>query len=397
MSFRPDDVSGGEFGTEAAVNLTLADDEQLEASIVALSARIHAAQAELALRAIEYERRRIAEERHALSTKQWLVHACRMDPREATQVLRLGGSLGGMPALMAASLSGRVPAASQRAVASLRERYREAFADHGEVVVEAATYLSPRDLRRVIRVWEEQVHPGVVGIDARAAAARRRLSLNATFDGMWALSGELDPESGHVVSTAIGAMADPGNIDPSDARTPAQRRADAVVEACRFWLDHNATAPTSGGIKPHITVTVDYDALVARAADAAGIRLDRGSTEIDGMPVTGEAIRRLACDADIVRVVTAGAGEVLDVGRSTRVVPTGMRRALDLRDRGCTWDGCDAPASWCDAHHIEHWADGGPTSLANLRLLCRRHHGVVHDEADRERRRPRSPVRPPDP
>jgi hypothetical protein len=81
-------------------------------------------------------------------------------------------------------------------------------------------------------------------------------------------------------------------------------------------------------------------------------------------------------------MVLAGDGQPLDVGRAVRTVPSAIRRALDVRDAGCTWKGCDLPPAWCDAHHIEHWADGGPTSLANLRLLCRRHHVAVHEGGD---------------
>jgi predicted restriction endonuclease len=70
--------------------------------------------------------------------------------------------------------------------------------------------------------------------------------------------------------------------------------------------------------------------------------------------------------------------EPLDVGRRTPVVSAAIRRAVILRDRHCRFPGCDRPQTWCDAHHIEHWADGGPTTLTNLLLLCRRHHGMVH-------------------
>ena len=74
------------------------------------------------------------------------------------------------------------------------------------------------------------------------------------------------------------------------------------------------------------------------------------------------------------------AGQPLDIGRATRIVPQGLRRALILRDEGCAFPGCDRPPMWCDAHHIDHWADGGPTSLCNLALLCVHHHDRVHKD-----------------
>jgi 5-methylcytosine-specific restriction protein A len=78
-------------------------------------------------------------------------------------------------------------------------------------------------------------------------------------------------------------------------------------------------------------------------------------------------------------VVLAGRSEPLDVGRRTAVVPPAIRRAVITRDRSCRFPGCGRPQSWCDAHHVTHWADGGATSVGNLLLLCRRHHRMVHE------------------
>lgn len=228
-----------------------------------------------------------------------------------------------------------------------------------------------RDLRRVVEHWRQQVDHAAAVEDTTKRHARRHLSVDRTYDDTWAVSGELDPESGHVVSTAVRSHADPGNLDPYDARTPGQRRADALTDICRYWLDHNADATvTSGGNKPHITVTVDY----ATLTDAVG-RLP----EIDGTPVALEAIRRLACDAGIIPIVLGSDSEPLDIGRRSRSIPAAIRRAVELRDGGCRWVGCDATLSWCDVHHLQHWIDGGITALVNLILLCRKHHIAVHE------------------
>jgi hypothetical protein len=88
--------------------------------------------------------------------------------------------------------------------------------------------------------------------------------------------------------------------------------------------------------------------------------------------------RRIACDASVNRVVTAGAAGPVEIGRRTPVVPAALRRAVAVRDGGCRFPGCDRPPGWCDAHHVVHWADGGPTELGNLLLLCRPHHRMVH-------------------
>jgi hypothetical protein len=94
--------------------------------------------------------------------------------------------------------------------------------------------------------------------------------------------------------------------------------------------------------------------------------------------MTSERARRWACDANVTRVITDGSSQPLDVGRKTKVVPPALRRAVAVRDGGCAFPGCHRPSSWCDAHHIRHWADGGTTSIDNLVLLCRRHHRLVH-------------------
>jgi len=95
-------------------------------------------------------------------------------------------------------------------------------------------------------------------------------------------------------------------------------------------------------------------------------------------PLSAGAVLRLACDATISPVLTAGPSEVLDLGRSVRLVSPAQRRALVVRDRGCVWPDCDRPPAFTDAHHLRHWIDGGATDLANLALVCRRHHRLVH-------------------
>jgi hypothetical protein len=95
-------------------------------------------------------------------------------------------------------------------------------------------------------------------------------------------------------------------------------------------------------------------------------------------PVEPAIARRIACDASIRRVVMAGPSEPLDVGRKTPVVPAALRRAVEMRDHHCRFPDCDRPPDWCDVHHVRHWADGGPTALPNLILLCRPHHRASH-------------------
>jgi hypothetical protein len=196
-----------------------------------------------------------------------------------------------------------------------------------------------------------------------------------TIDGLWATTATFTTEGGHIVKQAIDGIYDPGNLDAGELRSPSQRRADAVVDICSFWLNHNKDAVTSGGEKPHVTITLDYDTLTERV---------KRLPEIDGTFVTPQTVRRITCDAAIIPVVLGSEGEPLDIGRKTRTIPPALRRAIELRDERCTWPGCHAKLSWCDVHHDQHWANGGETSLTNCRLLCRRHHTATHQHEDRQ-------------
>jgi HNH endonuclease len=103
---------------------------------------------------------------------------------------------------------------------------------------------------------------------------------------------------------------------------------------------------------------------------------------LDGIGVLDAAsARRIACDCKVIPAVLGSESEPLDIGRISYTVPTAIRRALILRDGGCAFPGCDRPHQWCHAHHIQHWADGGPTELGNLVLLCGRHHRLIHHSA----------------
>jgi hypothetical protein len=184
------------------------------------------------------------------------------------------------------------------------------------------------------------------------------------------IDGRLDRVAGQVVITALDSLTDPANFDAEDTRTPAQRRADALVDLCRDHLDHS-DLPTQRKERPHVMVHLGLEALEGRAGKPC--ELD------DTGVITPQTARQLACDAKITRVITRGESQVLDVGRTTRVISKGLRSALVARDGGCVIDACGAPRRWCDAHHVIHWADGGPTSLDNLILLCRRHHRAVHE------------------
>jgi hypothetical protein len=97
-------------------------------------------------------------------------------------------------------------------------------------------------------------------------------------------------------------------------------------------------------------------------------------------PVTAATVRKIACDADIIPVLLGSEGRILDIGRTTRIFPPHIRKAITARDQGCAFPACTIPATWCEAHHITYWSHGGPTSTDNGTLLCSHHHHLIHKE-----------------
>ena len=97
-------------------------------------------------------------------------------------------------------------------------------------------------------------------------------------------------------------------------------------------------------------------------------------------PVTAATARKIACDADIIPVLLGGEGRILDIGRTSRIFPAHVRKALTARDLGCAFPGCTIPAPWCEAHHISYWSRGGTTGTENGALLCSHHHHLIHKE-----------------
>jgi len=160
-------------------------------------------------------------------------------------------------------------------------------------------------------------------------------------------------------------------VTGDDDRRTGQRQAEALADACGYVLDHagRAVVPDCGGHRPHLTVLIRLEDLQNRARAAC---LDLAG------PVSPQALRMLCCDATVIPIILNGAGQPLDVGRATRTIPDGLRRAVAARDQGCAHPGCDRPPSWSEVHHIHEWQHGGETALSNLVMLCKVHHRQMH-------------------
>ncbi|MCC9176430.1 HNH endonuclease signature motif containing protein [Arthrobacter sp. zg-Y750] len=226
-------------------------------------------------------------------------------------------------------------------------------------------------------------------------AGRRRNGLNH-------LHVYCTDEQHEALTTAMNGGANPrvaarevpsAGITPSDtsSRPPEPSRPQQLLEgllgAIRAGLATGGV-PASGGLRPQVMVTISHDALVAGLAT----RSEEGIPPSDGTcksfpipgaaafsgPIRAEEVRRLACDADLIPAVLGSAGQVLDLGRATRLFPPHLRKALHARDRGCTFPGCTVPGPWTEAHHVTFWERGGGTSIHNGALLCSFHHHLIH-------------------
>jgi hypothetical protein len=312
------------------------------------------------------------------STQAWLRSRLRLGG-DAAGLVRVARQLADLPQLAKAFAAGEVPLEHASAVAQLAGAVGAGpVADYQPALLELARAAEPGKLRVACAHLRQLLDPDADQDEAARQRRGRYLAAARTVDGMVHLQGLLDPATGQSVLTALAAaMPVPAAYEE---RTPGQRRADALGEVCRQFLA-SGQAPRGGGLPPQVNVTVSLATLQQPWPEQPAPPPVLGDVPVlaGGQPVTAATARRLACDAGVIPVVLGADSEPLDIGRHSRVVPAGLRRALVLRDGGCRFAGCDRPPGWCDAHHIEHWADGGPTSLANLVLLCAHHHSLVHE------------------
>ncbi|MGW3887873.1 DUF222 domain-containing protein [Micromonospora chokoriensis] len=328
----------------------------------------------------EIDGRGTARAQGASTTAVWLRERLRMTVPAARRLVDLATALdAGNPGIRQALAGGAINLDQARVIADTVDTvHTSAGAEAADkavgVLVEWAGQFDPTLLRRMGTRILDHVAPDLADDAAAAALAAedaratrdRHLTISEQTDGRLRLTGILDAEAAGLLRAAIDPLSAP--TGPDDTRCPGQRRHDALADVCRLAL-RTGELPDSGGDPAQIVVTTGYDTLTRQ--------LSAGALDI-GLEVTPDTVRRLACDATVLPAVLGGTGQVLDVGRQRRLVTGPLRRALVLRDGGCAFPGCDRPPRWCAAHHIHHWADGGPTNLDNAVLLCGHHHRHVH-------------------
>lgn len=299
----------------------------------------------------------------AASTAAWLRSRTGMREGDARSALEAGAACADV--LMEtgeAWRTGEIPTGAARTIVAARVEGHDAkLAAIEPVLVDLARAGAQRELRRACAHFRNCARS-----DGTEPRAHDGLTISRTYGDRTVLAAELSELAAETVVTALHAFTDPPADD--DDRTPARRRADALVRMAETAL--TALPRPAARARTHATVVVDWATLTGT-----------GSGTLDGAftgPLHRADVERALCDSTITRVVTGPDGLPIDVGRSRRTVPPPTWKTLVVRDGGCRFPGCDRPPGWCDAHHVVHWRTGGRTDRDNLVLLCDHHHHVVH-------------------
>lgn len=243
-------------------------------------------------------------------------------------------------------------------------------------LVEHAATLDDRQIGRLIaRARTTLRPPAETERLERVQRAGRAFTKVGACAGMVEYRLRLDPEGAALLDAAIDPLARPrpdlgwDGGERRDPRSAPCRRADALLELVgRAMADPEGATRTE---KTTLVVTMSLASLLGH--------LEGAGVATNDAVLSAATVRRLACDAGIVPAVLGVDGELLELGRRARLFTPGQKRALALRDGGCTFPGCTIPPQWADAHHVRHWSHGGPTDLSNAALLCARHHTLVHE------------------
>ena len=323
----------------------------------------------------EGELTQAAEHDGAKTMQSWLRGHGRLSGAAAHRLVRTGRSLEHLPAVAAAFTAGRVTAEQVAVIAPVARDEHQAAAAAAEVdlaavdavLADTAATRPVKELAQVVHHYLERLDPDGTEPDPTEG---RILSIVRHVDGSRSGRFELDAVGGEKVEAVLESMLQ-ANRPAGDTRSRGQQLGDAFVQ----WADNTLAAgnlPLLRAVRPHVVVTIGIDDLVDPHTGHGAARTGFGAT------ISAARARMLACDGNITRIVFGPEPQLLDMGRDKRLFPPHIRRALDVRDRGCVFAGCDAPTHWCDAHHVLHWIDGGETSLDNSALLCERHHTKVH-------------------
>jgi 5-methylcytosine-specific restriction endonuclease McrA len=361
-----------------ATSESIAELERLGEEIAELAVHLDAATARLLELIREFDAR--GGWNHGFrSCAHWLNWRVGLEMGAAREHVRVARALGSLPLLASALARGELSYSKVRALT------RIATPEEEERLLAVGRSGTACHVERIVRGWRRVDRLAEAREDRRRETSRA-LHVYQDDDGMVVIRGRLTPEQGAIVMQALAAAREtayqrtrngPDNV-PAEAPSMEQQQADALTLLAEAALHHSLDPGAPG---ERYQVVVHVDAAVLADAEAPGQSVLDGGTHVP--PGTSQ---RLACDATRVVMRHDVDGRVTEVGARTRTIPPAIRRALHHRDRGCRFPGCGLPFG--QGHHIRHWAHGGPTTLSNLAMLCRRHHRAVHEEGYQVERQP---------
>ena len=351
---------------------SIADVDRLGHEIAELSAHLDAATGHLLELIREFDARG-GWNNGFPSCAHWLAYRVGMDLGAARERVRVARALGSLPRLAESLARGELSYAKVRALT------RVATPETEERLLAVGRAGTACHVERIVRGWRRV---DVLAESREAARLHKSRAVHAyqDEDGMVVIRGRVTPEAGAVLMQALAAARETlyqrsrgteAASEESGATTSmAQEQVDALTLIAETALHHELD-PGAPGERYQVVVHVDAPVLADSAAPGQSV-LEGGAH------VSAETSRRLACDASRVVMRHDPDGRVVEVGARARTIPPAIRRALHHRDHGCRFPGCGV--RFGQAHHIRHWAQGGPTTLSNLAMLCRRHHRAVHEE-----------------
>jgi hypothetical protein len=357
-----------------AVGIRTARASWIASAIALLSAHLDAGTARLLVLIREFDARG-SWGNGFRSCAHWLSWRIGLDLGAAREKVRVARALGTLPLLAEALANGEVSYAKVRALTRVATPETEAR------LLGVGRAGTAAHVERIVRGWR-RVDRNAEKRESKHRHRSRGLYVHHDEDGMTVVRGRLEPEVGALLVRALEAAREAlyqrtrGNAaaklaDPiADPPTPAQQRADALALVAETAL-HQELDPGTAGERYQVVVHVDAPALADPTQPGQSVLED-------GEHVSAETSRRLPCDASRVIMRHDDEGHVVELSARTRTIPPALRRALQHRDGSCRFPGCTG--RFTQGHHLRHWAHGGPTTLSNLALLCRRHHRAVHED-----------------
>jgi hypothetical protein len=308
------------------------------------------------------------DEQGFASPIEWIRFECRQTSTVAAEVIAVGENMERLPQTVQAVRDGEIGFPHVKTMARTANFIGGGF-DEIKLLPKARSN-SAGKFYYICDHYRHSLDPKAYEAEQTERVENRKLTITTCDDGAVLIKGVFDPEGGAALRTAWEPLARKSGA--YDDRSREKRLADAVVEVALHAMDIGAI-PQQATQRTHLQVTVPLETMLGLPG-APGADM-----EFSPQPISTKTVERLACDASVTRIVFDSESMVIDVGRAERTIKGPARKALNARDRGCTWPCCERPVTFTSGHHIKHWFHGGTNDAPNLTLLCYRHHWMVHE------------------